>query len=84
LLVAAATPFDAADAPGSELQAPSADGAGVGAGRVADAQPPGAAGRHSVRARAKDASGNVQPEVPPWNRLSYGNNAVEVTYVDVR
>jgi hypothetical protein len=30
-----------------------------------------------------DAAGNVQPEVPPWNRLGYGNNAVEVIYVDV-
>jgi hypothetical protein len=28
--------------------------------------------------------GNVQPEVPPWNRLGYGNKAVEVIYVDVR
>src|SRR5438270_698896 len=26
-------------------------------------------GRHSLRARATDAGGNVQPEVPPWNRL---------------
>jgi hypothetical protein len=26
----------------------------------------------------------VQPEVPPWNRLGYGNNAIEVVYVDVR
>jgi DMSO/TMAO reductase YedYZ molybdopterin-dependent catalytic subunit len=42
------------------------------------------AGRHSLRARATDAAGNVQPEVPPWNRLGYGNNAVEVIYVDVR
>jgi DMSO/TMAO reductase YedYZ molybdopterin-dependent catalytic subunit len=41
-------------------------------------------GRHSVRARATDAAGNVQPETPPWNRLGYGNNAVEVTYVEVR
>jgi DMSO/TMAO reductase YedYZ molybdopterin-dependent catalytic subunit len=41
-------------------------------------------GRHSVRARATDAAGNVQPEVPPWNRLGYGNNAIEVSYVDVR
>ena len=41
-------------------------------------------GRHSLLARATDAAGNVQPEVPPWNRLSYGNNAIEVTYVDVR
>ena len=40
-------------------------------------------GRHSLRARASDAAGNVQPDVPPWNRLGYGNNAVEVQYVDV-
>ena len=40
-------------------------------------------GRHTLRARATDAAGNVQPEVPPWNRLGYGNNAVEVVYVDV-
>lgn len=39
-------------------------------------------GRHTLRARATDAAGNVQPEVPPWNRLGYGNNAVEVIYVD--
>ena len=41
-------------------------------------------GRHSLRARATDAAGNVQPDVPPWNRLGYGNNAVEVLYVDAR
>jgi DMSO/TMAO reductase YedYZ molybdopterin-dependent catalytic subunit len=41
-------------------------------------------GRHSLRARAIDAAGNVQPDVPPWNRLGYGNNAIEVSYVDVR
>ena len=41
-------------------------------------------GRHSLRARATDAAGNVQPDVPPWNRLGYGNNAIEVAYVDVR
>jgi hypothetical protein len=29
-------------------------------------------------------AGDVQPDVPPWNRLGYGNNAVEVSYVDVR
>jgi DMSO/TMAO reductase YedYZ molybdopterin-dependent catalytic subunit len=40
-------------------------------------------GRHTVRARASDVAGNVQPDVPPWNRLGYGNNAVEVSYVDV-
>jgi hypothetical protein len=43
-----------------------------------------AVGRHSLRSRATDAAGNVQPEVPPWNRLGYGNNATEVTYVDIR
>src|ERR671911_1476243 len=26
-------------------------------------------GRHTLRARATDAAGNVQPEGPPWNRL---------------
>jgi DMSO/TMAO reductase YedYZ molybdopterin-dependent catalytic subunit len=41
-------------------------------------------GRHSLRARATDAAGNVQPEVPPWNRLGYGNNAIEVSYVEIR
>jgi len=40
-------------------------------------------GRYSLRARATDAAGNVQPEVPPWNRLGYGNNAVELRYVDI-
>ena len=25
-----------------------------------------------------------EPDVPPWNRLGYGNNAIEVLYVDVR
>ena len=39
-------------------------------------------GRHTLRARATDAAGNVQPDVPPWNRLGYGNNAIEVIFVD--
>lgn len=43
----------------------------------------GTFGRHTLRARATDAAGNTQPEVPPWNRLGYGNNAVEVQFVDV-
>jgi hypothetical protein len=25
----------------------------------------------------------VQLEVSPWNRLGYGNNAIEISYVDV-
>jgi DMSO/TMAO reductase YedYZ molybdopterin-dependent catalytic subunit len=41
-------------------------------------------GRHTLRARATDAAGNVQPECPPWNRLGYGNNAVELVYVHVQ
>ncbi|MGC1379720.1 MAG: molybdopterin-dependent oxidoreductase, partial [Candidatus Baltobacteraceae bacterium] len=41
-------------------------------------------GRHTLRARATDAAGNVQPEAPHWNRLGYGNNAVELLYVHVR
>ena len=40
-------------------------------------------GRYTLRARATDAAGNLQPDVPPWNRLGYGNNAIEVSYVDV-
>jgi DMSO/TMAO reductase YedYZ molybdopterin-dependent catalytic subunit len=43
-----------------------------------------APGRHTLRSRATDAAGNVQPDTPPWNRLGYGNNAIEVVYVDVR
>jgi DMSO/TMAO reductase YedYZ molybdopterin-dependent catalytic subunit len=33
-------------------------------------------GRHVVRTRARDAAGRVQPDVPPWNRHGYGNNAI--------
>jgi DMSO/TMAO reductase YedYZ molybdopterin-dependent catalytic subunit len=40
-------------------------------------------GRHTLRARATDAAGNVQPDVPPWNRLGYGNNGVEVQFVQI-
>jgi hypothetical protein len=43
-----------------------------------------ASGRHALRARATDAAGNVQPDVPQWNRLGYGNNAIELVVVDVR
>lgn len=41
-------------------------------------------GRHTIRARATDSAGDTQPESPPWNRLGYGNNAIEILYVDVR
>lgn len=30
------------------------------------------------------AEHHAQPDVPPGNRLGYVNNAVEVTYVNVR
>jgi DMSO/TMAO reductase YedYZ molybdopterin-dependent catalytic subunit len=39
--------------------------------------------RHSIRARATDVAGNTQPDAPDWNRLGYGNNAVEVCCVEV-
>jgi DMSO/TMAO reductase YedYZ molybdopterin-dependent catalytic subunit len=46
---------------------------------------PGApVGRHSIRVRATAADGTGQPDAPPWNRLGYGNNAVQVTLVNVR
>jgi DMSO/TMAO reductase YedYZ molybdopterin-dependent catalytic subunit len=35
-----------------------------------------APGRHTVRARARDAAGRVQPDVAPWNQHGYGNNAI--------
>jgi len=41
-------------------------------------------GRHTLRARATDAHGNTQPDVPPWNRLGYGNNAIEICPLNVR
>ena len=41
-------------------------------------------GRHVFRARATDAAGNSQPDSPAWNRLGYGNNAVQVLAFDVR
>lgn len=41
-------------------------------------------GRHSIRARASDSSGATQPDRPAWNKLGYGNNAVQVCLVDVR
>lgn len=43
-----------------------------------------AAGRYVLRARATDAAGNIQPDTPAWNRLGYGNNAVQVLVVNAR
>lgn len=31
----------------------------------------------SIRARATDLAGREQPEAPEWNRLGYGNNAIQ-------
>lgn len=41
-------------------------------------------GRYALRCRAHDAAGQVQPDSVPWNRLGYGNNAVQPVLVDVR
>jgi len=41
-------------------------------------------GRHVIRARATDATGATQPDQPEWNRLGYGNNAVQVLVVNVK
>jgi hypothetical protein len=37
-----------------------------------------------LRARASDLGGRTQPERPEWNRLGYGNNAVESVSISVR
>ena len=42
-----------------------------------------APGRYVLRSRARDATGAAQPEIPPWNRLGYGNNAVRQVVVNV-
>jgi DMSO/TMAO reductase YedYZ molybdopterin-dependent catalytic subunit len=41
-------------------------------------------GAVSVRARATDMAGSTQPEQPLWNRLGYGNNAIEDVRVSVK
>ncbi|HEU5368832.1 MAG TPA: sulfite oxidase [Ktedonobacterales bacterium] len=41
------------------------------------------AGRYVIRARASDSSGAAQPDCPAWNKLGYGNNAVQAHLVDV-
>ena len=41
-------------------------------------------GRHTLRV-SRDRRGGEHPTGSPiWNRLGYGNNAIEVIYVDVR
>jgi len=48
---------------------------------IASIERPGAV---VVRARATDLAGRSQPEGPEWNRLGYGNNAIQGVAVHVR
>jgi DMSO/TMAO reductase YedYZ molybdopterin-dependent catalytic subunit len=41
-------------------------------------------GPTTLRARATDRTGQVQPERPEWNRLGYGNNAIREVRVFIR
>src|SRR5215469_14518784 len=41
-------------------------------------------GSVEVSARAKDTESRTQPDTPEWNRLGYGNNAIQKVRVDVR
>jgi len=41
-------------------------------------------GWHTIAVRARDASGDTQPEEPAWNRGGYRNNAVHRVTVTVR
>src|SRR5579884_400718 len=34
-------------------------------------------GEHVLQSRATDEAGNTQPDVAPWNRLGYANNAIQ-------
>jgi DMSO/TMAO reductase YedYZ molybdopterin-dependent catalytic subunit len=40
-------------------------------------------GTTAIRARATDLAGRTQPEQPDWNRLGYGNNAIEERLVHI-
>ncbi|MCE3555700.1 hypothetical protein LWC33_30180 [Pseudonocardia sp. RS11V-5] len=37
-----------------------------------------------IRARASDRARHTQPEQPQWNRLGYGNNAIQEVHVRIR
>jgi DMSO/TMAO reductase YedYZ molybdopterin-dependent catalytic subunit len=41
-------------------------------------------GEVSLRSRATDLAGRSQPELPEWNRLGYGNNAIQEVHVTAR
>ena len=38
----------------------------------------------AISARATDMAGRTQPDLPEWNRLGYGNNAIQTIRVNVR
>ena len=38
----------------------------------------------TLRSRATDLAGRVQPERPEWNRLGYGGNAIQIVPIRVR
>jgi DMSO/TMAO reductase YedYZ molybdopterin-dependent catalytic subunit len=40
-------------------------------------------GPASIRARATDLAGRSQPDVPAWNRLGYGTNAIQHVSIEV-
>jgi len=40
-------------------------------------------GTMEIRARATDLAGRTQPDAPEWNRLGYGNNAIQRIQVHV-
>ena len=40
-------------------------------------------GTVEIRARAEDMAHRIQPEAPEWNRLGYGNNAIQKIMVQV-
>jgi DMSO/TMAO reductase YedYZ molybdopterin-dependent catalytic subunit len=44
----------------------------------------GEQGTTTVRSRATDLAGRVQPDSPKWNRLGYGGNAIQRIAVNVR
>jgi hypothetical protein len=41
-------------------------------------------GSSVISARATDMASGIQPDSPEWNRLGYGNNAVQQVRVNVR
>jgi hypothetical protein len=44
----------------------------------------GRPGATTVRARATDLGGRMQPEEAEWNRLGYGNNSIQEVSVQIR